>query len=70
MKSLTIEKQQRLYDALKRIAKDYRSADRILQKPDFGLDGEECLAMAYENIQATAAAAIKGVKRPSSNPKE
>lgn len=64
MKTISIEKQQRLCDALKRIAKDYRSAESILRKPDFGLDPEECLAMAYENIQATAKAAIKGMTRP------
>lgn len=64
MKSLSIEKQQRLYDALKRIAKDYRSAESILRKPDFGLDPSECLEMAYDNIQSEAKAAIKGVKRP------
>lgn len=65
MKTLSIEKQQRLYDALKRIAKGYRSASSILARPDFGLAGSECLEMAYENIQKTAKAAIEGVKRPS-----
>lgn len=64
MKPLSIEKQQRLYDALKRIAKDYRSAESIIRKPDFGLDGPEELEMAYENIQREAKAAIKGLKRP------
>lgn len=59
------EQQQRLFDALRRIAKDYRSAQSILNKPDFGLDGPECLEMAYENIQAEAAAAIKGIRRPT-----
>lgn len=61
---MKIEHQQRLYDALKHIARDYRSAEKILSKPDFGLGGEECLAMAYENIQELAASAIKGMKRP------
>jgi len=32
MKSLSIEKQQHLYDSLKRISKDYRSAESILRK--------------------------------------
>jgi hypothetical protein len=61
---MKIEQQQRMFDALRHIAKDYRSAESILRKPDFGLDSEECLSMAYENIQSTAKAAIKGVRRP------
>lgn len=65
MKPLSIEKQQRLYDTLKRIAKDYRSAESILRKPDSGLDGPEELEMAYENIQDEAKVAIKGVRRPT-----
>jgi hypothetical protein len=65
MKPLSIEKQQRLYDALKCIAKDYRSAESILRKPDFGLSPDECLEMAYDNIQLCAKAAIKGIKRPT-----
>ena len=66
MKTLTIEKQQRLYDALKRIARDFRTAESILRKPDFGLDATECLEMSYENIQDVAKNAIRGIKRPES----
>lgn len=55
---------QRLHEALRVIAKDYRKAEAILRKPEFGLDGEECLEMAYDNIQSLAASAIKGIKKP------
>ena len=65
VKPLTIQQQQRLYDTLKRIARGYRKPDSILRRPDFGLDGAECLSMAYENIQCEAANAIKGVRRPT-----
>lgn len=60
---MNIQQQQRIFDALQTIAKNYRSSEKILSKPDFGLDGPECLEMAYDNIQALAKAAIKGVRR-------
>lgn len=62
-----IAQQQRMYDALRRIARDYRKADSILSRPEMGLDGDENLAMAYDNIQSEAAAAIKGVRRAAPN---
>jgi len=61
---MNIEQQQRLYDTLKRIARQYRKSESILARPDVGLDPHECLEYAYDNIQAEAAAAIKGVRRP------
>lgn len=64
MKALTIAQQQRLFDTLRRIAKSYRKSESILARPDAGLEPHECLEYAYDNIQAEAAAAIKGVKRP------
>lgn len=62
--SLPIATQQRLYDALRRIAREYRSSESIVSKPDMGLSGHECLEYAYDNIQALASAAIRGVRRP------
>lgn len=55
----------RLHGALKRITKYQtpkqmrRSSDR-----DWGLPFEECIVMAYENIQQEAESAIKGVRIP------
>lgn len=63
MTDLTNE--QRYYDTLRRIAREYQTAARILKGPSLvGLDEVEELEMAYENIQAEAAAAIKGKRRP------
>lgn len=58
--------EQRYYDALKSIAKDYMSPDKIRRDaPDAGLSYEEYLEMAYENIQHTARRAIFRKRRPS-----
>ncbi|MCL4715519.1 MAG: hypothetical protein KJZ75_11460 [Hyphomonadaceae bacterium] len=58
-----------LYDALRAIAKEYDTPDRIrrISEKEYGLSYEEALEMAYENIQALAARAIYGVriKRPA-----
>lgn len=58
--------EQIYYDTLRRIAKDYMPAERILRDGDkkYGVPGDEALVMAYENIQADAAAAIRGRRRP------
>lgn len=62
--------EQEYFDTLKRIARDYRKADWFMRDgganaiATYGVSGEEGLQMAYENIQAEAAAAIKGRKRP------
>lgn len=59
----------KLYDALKRIARNYMTPVQIRRdaKKNVGLDYEEYLEMSYENIQTDAARAIKGVriKRPT-----
>lgn len=58
----------RLYDTLKRIARDYQTPDQIRRSAerDYGLSPEEALEYAYENIQHEAKSAIKGlrIKRP------
>jgi hypothetical protein len=56
--------EQRYYDVLKRIARDYRSSKSLLSKGDCGLSGEEALEYAYDNIQGDAAYAIQGRRRP------
>lgn len=59
--------EQKYYDVLKRIAKEYQSSERLLKKSwnDWGLeDGTEALQMAYDNIQQEAKNATKGKRRP------
>lgn len=58
-------REQRLYDALKRITQ-YDSASKIAKTAErrYGLSGYEALEMAYENMQAMAKAAIRGMERP------
>lgn len=60
-----LEDAQRYYDALKRIARQYRSAESLLRRGDCGLNGVEALEMAYENIQSEAIAAVRGKRRPN-----
>lgn len=53
----------KLYDTLKRITQ-YQSPDRMRKssQKDWGLDFEEALEMAYENLQIEAKRAIHGVR--------
>lgn len=53
----------RLYAALKRIA-SYQSPERMRRssQKDWGVDYEECLEMAYENLQQEARSATKGLR--------
>lgn len=60
--------ERRYYDALKRIARQYRSAESLLRKGDCGLGGVEALEYAYDNIQAEAREAIRNRRRPQSPP--
>ena len=54
----------RMLSALREIAK-YQSPEHIEKNSfkDWGLDADEALAMAYENIQEAARFAVKGVRR-------
>jgi len=54
----------RLYLALKKIAKSYDSATTILKTAEerYGLNPDECLEMAYDNIQIEAREAIRNVR--------
>ena len=63
---------QRLYDALKRIA-SYTPPEKLRRTAmkDYGLEGDEAIEMAYDNVIQEAKNAIKGMRRPgdSSKPK-
>lgn len=64
---MSIETEQRLYDALKRITA-YMPPERLGEvcEKKYGLEREEAIEMAYENVLAEAARAIKGMRRPKS----
>lgn len=57
---------QRLYDALHKIAKEYMTPGELRRVNDaeYGLDYEEALVMACENMQEDAQQAIQGMRRP------
>ena len=61
----SLQREQRLYDALKRITR-YQSPDHLRRTAErkYGLDGDEALEMAYENVLNEARSAIKGLRRP------
>ena len=67
----SIEREQRLYDALKRITK-YMPPDRLRKcsEKEYGLGAEEAVDMAYENILTEAKNAIRGMRRPQSEKRE
>ena len=54
----------KLVGVLRRIAREYKSADQLLRngERDYGISGSEALVYAYDNIQCEAARAIKGVR--------
>lgn len=54
------------YDTLKRIAKGYMTSDKMRREANgkYGVSFEELLEMAYDNLQAEAADAIRGKRRP------
>lgn len=60
----TKQKEQfnRMRATLKRISTGYMTPAQIQRDKEAGLDYEEYLEYAYENIQAEAKAACKGVK--------
>jgi hypothetical protein len=62
----SLEREQRLFDALKTITR-YSSPDELRRTAEkrYGLDGEEAIEMAYENVLQTARDAIKGMRRPT-----
>lgn len=59
---------QKLYDALKRITQ-YDQPERIRKLAEkaggyMGLDADEAIEMAYENVIQEARSAIRGMRRP------
>lgn len=62
----SIEREQRLFDALKRIT-SYSSPDdlRRTSEKKYGPEGDEAIEMAYENVLQEARNAIKGLRRPT-----
>ena len=56
------EQFNRMRATLKRIATGYMTPTQIQSDKEAGLDYEEYLEYAYENIQADAKAACKGVR--------
>jgi hypothetical protein len=61
----SLQREQRLYDALKRITR-YQSPDHLRRTAErkYGLDGDEAIEMAYENVLNEARSAISGLRRP------
>lgn len=61
--------EQRYFDALKVIAKNYQTADQLRRRGgQYGLDAAEEIEMAYENMQQVAKDAIRGKRRPAVPP--
>lgn len=58
------EQFNRMLQALRKIYKDYQTPEQLRRncEKDYGLDYEESIGMAYENIQAEAAFASRGLK--------
>lgn len=54
------------YDTLKRIAKGYQTTEQLRRNAQkhYGLPYDEVLEMVYDNLQAEAADAIRGKRRP------
>lgn len=62
---MSIEREQKLYDALKRIS-SYTPPEKLRRtsERDYGLEGDEAIEMAYENVIQEAKNALRGMKRP------
>lgn len=70
MKTITITEKQRQQFNLMRMAliqihKDYQTPTQLRRgcNKGYGLDFEETIEMAYENIQGLAKSMVKGVKQ-------
>jgi hypothetical protein len=57
---------QRYHEALRQIAKEYLTTEQLAKRAEklYGVNYHEALEMSYDNIQATAANAIRGRHRP------
>jgi hypothetical protein len=58
--------EQHYYDVLKHIAKNYQTSEQLRRtaEKDYGLDAEEAIEYAYDNVRWDAERAIKGKRRP------
>lgn len=65
MPNATTDLEKRLYDALRRIARDYMASEELrrVAPKRYGLEGDEAIEMAYDNVRSEAIAAINGVRR-------
>jgi hypothetical protein len=61
-----LEREQRMYDALKRITR-YQTPMQLQRnsEKEYGLQYEEALEYAYENVRQEARLAIKRIRRPA-----
>jgi hypothetical protein len=61
----SIKREQKLFDALKRITA-YQAPEKLRKNAEsqYGLEGDEAIEFAYENVLAEARQAIKGMRRP------
>jgi hypothetical protein len=59
-----------LYTALQKIAKEFLTAEELHRRSEklYGLPYHEALEMAYDNMQNTAKAALRGIRRPKDTP--
>lgn len=67
----SIEKERKLYDALKRITM-YEPPGRLRRQAEkeYGLPAGEVIEMAYENVLSEAKDAIRGMRRPGAGPRK
>jgi hypothetical protein len=58
---------QDYYDALKRIARDFMSGEQVRNRGPklYGLESDEALEFAYDNMREVARKAIFGKRRPT-----
>jgi hypothetical protein len=61
----SLERERKLFDALKRITQ-YDEPDKLKRRAqrDYGLESDEAVEMAYENVLQEAKAGIRGMRRP------
>lgn len=64
MTNKQIKQFNRMQAALTRIAKHYQTPAQLKRgsNKEYGIDGNEAIEYAYENIQYEAKAAVKGIK--------
>jgi hypothetical protein len=57
--------EEKFHAALKRIS-SYMPADKLRRQAEklYGLEGDEAIEMAYENVIAEAKQALKGYRKP------